>query len=192
MTDPRILRAAEGRRMPWKNGGGETIELLAHPADAGLEAFDWRISTARVAADGPFSAFPGVDRTLTVLDGTGLDLVIGDAAPVRLGPGSAPWSFPADVPCRGRLVAGPVTDLNVMTRRGRFTHAVTRIVRPGPLPAVPEGGTLLLLCLAGAIRLAGGSAVLGPGDAAVLAPGPLPDLAPPGPLAALAVVVRPA
>ena len=195
MTGFRILRAAEGRRMPWKNGGGETTELLAHPAGAGLDAFDWRISMARVAADGPFSTFPGIDRTLTVLDGAGLDLAIGEGAPVRLGPASPPLRFPADAPCLGRLVAGPVTDLNVMTRRGRFAHAVTRLA--GPLPTVPEGGTALVLCIAGEIALGAGAGVggeaLGARDALVLMPGTDGGLhlAPSAAAQALLVIVRP-
>lgn len=31
--------------------------------------FDWRISMATVATDEPFSIFPGIDRTLSILDG---------------------------------------------------------------------------------------------------------------------------
>ncbi|MBV9975040.1 MAG: HutD family protein, partial [Hyphomicrobiales bacterium] len=60
----RVLRAGQHRRMPWKNGGGETTEIIASPEGAGLDEFDWRISMARVATDGPFSRFAGVDRTL--------------------------------------------------------------------------------------------------------------------------------
>ena len=59
----RVLRAADYPRMPWKNGGGETAEILVEPAGAPLDSFDWRLSMARVAADGPFSLFPGVERT---------------------------------------------------------------------------------------------------------------------------------
>ena len=34
---------------------------------------------ARVASDGPFSEFPGIDRTLAVVKGSGLVLTIGDS-----------------------------------------------------------------------------------------------------------------
>lgn len=34
--------------------------------------FIWRISMARVEQPGPFSAFPGVDRVLAVLEGESL------------------------------------------------------------------------------------------------------------------------
>ena len=70
----QVVRAASYRRMPWKNGGGETIEMLASPAGVSLETFDWRISMASVVADGPFSSFAGIDRTLGIIDGAGLVL----------------------------------------------------------------------------------------------------------------------
>lgn len=34
------------------------------------------MSLAEVAADGPFSSFPGVDRTLTLAEGAGMDLAV--------------------------------------------------------------------------------------------------------------------
>ena len=55
--------------MPWKNGGGETIEIMKWPQDGDLSHFDWRISMAQVALDGPFSVFPKIDRHLAVLAG---------------------------------------------------------------------------------------------------------------------------
>ena len=176
MIGPTLIRAAEARRMPWKNGGGETVELLAHPPDAGLDAFDWRVSMATVASDGPFSTFPGIDRTLAILDGEGLELMIGDAAPVRLTAASDPYGFPADAPCRGRLLAGPVTDLNVMTRRGRFSHTVTRLRLDGPCPIDTRGVVVLALCLSGEIAV--GGLVLGRHDVAVQTAGAALDLVP--------------
>lgn len=154
---PRVIRAAEGRRMPWKNGGGETVELLAHPAGADLDAFDWRVSLARVATDGPFSAFPGVDRTLTILDGEGLELAVGAGPPIRLTSASAPFAFPADAASTGRLLAGPVTDLNVMTRRGRFAHEVDSLSLAGPTRVAARGGTALVFCRAGEVAVIGGA-----------------------------------
>jgi environmental stress-induced protein Ves len=121
------LRSRDYRRVPWRNGGGVTAEIAVAP-DAG--AFDWRVSMAEVAADGPFSVFPGVDRVLTVIDGEGLTLEIEGRTAA---PGQAPFAFPGDVPCFARLAAGPVTDLNVMTRRGRCRAVVGR----APAAALP-------------------------------------------------------
>ena len=70
----KLLRARNHRRMPWKNGGGVTTEIAVFPANAGLEDFEWRLSMATVASDGPFSLFAGIDRTLAVLEGEGLVL----------------------------------------------------------------------------------------------------------------------
>lgn len=64
-----IYLASDRHFSPWKNGGGETAEILCHPQGAGFGDFNWRISTARVASSGPFSTFEGIDRILTVLEG---------------------------------------------------------------------------------------------------------------------------
>jgi uncharacterized protein len=122
----RILRAADRLATPWKNGLGVTREIAVHPPGAGLDDFDWRISMATVGAGGPFSIFPGIDRTLAVLKGR-LSLSLDSVAPIELDPDSKPLAFPGDVPVQADLIAGPVTDLNVMTRRGRVQSAVERV-----------------------------------------------------------------
>lgn len=157
----RILRAAEYRVMPWKNGGGTTTEIAVSPDGAGLDDFDWRVSMARVENGGPFSGFAGVDRTLAVLDGEGIVLDIAGQAPEELTSTSAPLFFPADVPTQASLIAGPITDLNVMTRRGRMTHKVERLVISAPLDIRVEAAATLVLCgegtvtagLAGTVKL---------------------------------------
>lgn len=123
----KIIRADEQTTTPWKNGGGSTTEIAAEPAGASLDTFHWRISMAQVASDGPFSEFPGIDRTLSVVKGTGLSLTIGDNAPVMLDRGSPAISFAGDIATSARLGAGEITDLNVMTWRLRFSHRLRRI-----------------------------------------------------------------
>lgn len=123
----KIIRASSCRTTPWKNGGGATTEIAAEPPGASLDTFDWRVSMASVAVDGPFSTFPGIDRTLAVIGGKGLLLTIGGNAAVSLERGSSPISFNGDVSTSARLTDGEITDLNVMTRRGRFGHQLRRI-----------------------------------------------------------------
>ena len=166
----QILRAENHRRMPWKNGGGETIEIAVFPPTAGLDDFDWRVSMARVETDGPFSAFTGIDRTLTILDGAGLVLFIEGRDPITLTDTSEPLAFPADLPTRAELVDGPVTDLNVMTRRGRLTHQVSRRDIEGELDLALLHATNLLFCLRGSLyaRERDGRIEIGPQDALVL------------------------
>lgn len=120
----RILRATDYRTTAWKNGGGQTSEIAVHPEGAGFDAFHWRLSMARVEADGPFSTFPQVDRSLALVEGNGLVLSIGVRPPVALRDRFDPLPFPGDEETRCSLLDGPVTDLNIMTRRGRTTHVM--------------------------------------------------------------------
>ncbi|WFP61282.1 HutD family protein [Mesorhizobium sp. WSM4904] len=166
----RILRAAGYRVMPWKNGGGTTTEIAISPDGAGLDDFDWRISMARVETGGPFSSFVGVDRTLAVLEGDGIVLDIAGLPPARLTAASAPLSFPGDVRTGAALIGGPITDLNVMTRRGRFSHAVERLPLQGQVEIVPGDGTTIVLPVGGSIKVPMDSvSLLGPLDALILA-----------------------
>jgi uncharacterized protein len=147
----RHLRAKSYRRQPWKNGGGETIEIAVSPAGAGIDDFDWRVSMARVEADGPFSAFPDIDRTLTILEGEGIELIFEGQAPVRIQ--GEPHAFPGDVATQAKLLDGPITDLNVMTRRGRLTHRVRPISASGIVDFVVRSPTALLYCHRGAVSV---------------------------------------
>lgn len=149
----RILRAADHRRMAWKNGGGETVEIIVSPPAAGLDDFDWRISMARVERDGPFSAFPGIDRTLAVLDGEGLILDVEGRVPLALTARGEPVTFPADAPTTGRLVDGPITDLNVMSRRGRFVHSVEPLQVSEAIELDIVETDTFILCLRGIVGI---------------------------------------
>lgn len=156
----QILRAENYRRMPWKNGGGETAEIAVFPPDAPLDAFDWRISMATVACDGDFSLFKDVDRTLTILSGSGMILTVADRPEVTLTRKSDPLAFHADVATSAVLVDGTVIDLNVMTRRGRLRHSVHRLSLP--LDVTAASSIRALFCTEGSIRLTwpGGAASL--------------------------------
>jgi hypothetical protein len=146
----RLLRARDRKPQPWKNGGGTTSEIAAFPAGASLDDFGWRVSIAEVASGGPFSTFPGIDRTLVVLDGEGITLGVAGRPPTRLDRRSEPLRFAADVPTVATLCAGPIRDLNVMTRRGRFDHSVMRL-DPDSLGFRPM--TTVALFVAGSIPL---------------------------------------
>lgn len=128
----RILRAADRAAVPWKNGGGVTREVAVWPPGSDLNTFDWRISIAEVRDEGPFSLFENIDRTLTILEGR-MALAFPDHT-VERDAHSAPLPFPGDVPCFGTPLGGPVTDLNVMTRRGRCAAQVNQIAGEMKLP----------------------------------------------------------
>ena len=123
----KLYRASQHKRMSWKNGGGETVEIAVFPSGASVDDFDWRISMATVASDGPFSIFPNIDRTLSILDGAGMSLAMEGGQEVELHGASLPLSFAADIAVAATLVDGPITDLNVMTRRRRYRNSVERV-----------------------------------------------------------------
>ncbi|WP_027168028.1 HutD family protein [Mesorhizobium sp. WSM3224] len=165
----RILRAAGYRVMPWKNGGGTTTEIAVSPDGAGLDDFDWRVSMARVETSGPFSSFAGIDRTLSVLEGEGIVLDIAGRPPARLTAASVPLAFPGDVPTGAALIGGPITDLNVMTRRGRMAHKVERRVFSGEFRLTPQAEITLVLAVDGDVTLSTDDAPsLGPLDTLIL------------------------
>ena len=121
----KIIGPNDRRITRWKNGQGWTAEIAISPEDATLDSFDWRISIAGTDQGGPFSTFPGIDRTLLILKGA-IRLTIGDDPPVVLDPNSAPVHFAGELPTAATLTEPPIMDLNVMTRRYRFSHNVVR------------------------------------------------------------------
>lgn len=149
----RVLRAGDRRVTPWKNGGGSTSEIAVYPTEADLSSFDWRVSIATVVSDGPFSVFPGIDRTLAVLSGAGIQLGINGDAPKRLGVADAPFAFPGDAAVHGALIDGPIVDLNVMSRRGRIKHHVERRVAGQPLGLEMAGAVNLIVARSAALSV---------------------------------------
>lgn len=74
---------------------------------------------------GPFSIFTGIDRILTVLEGTlALEFDLADET-VVLERNSPPHAFSGDRTVYGSP-RGTVVDLNVMARRGAFHGVATR------------------------------------------------------------------
>ncbi|WP_326612603.1 HutD family protein [Streptomyces scopuliridis] len=173
----RILRAAGRPAVPWKNGGGVTREIASWPEGAGTADFDWRISLADVAADGPFSTFPGVDRTLTMVEGAGMDLTVGGRRAL-VDERCVPADFPGDLPTHCLLLAGPVVNFNVMWHRERVSASVAIVRGCLPVP-VPPGTTVVAVALESPATL--GNATLARYDAALLAPEAATGESAPGP-----------
>jgi environmental stress-induced protein Ves len=150
----RILRAADYRRMPWKNGGGETREILVSPPGAPLNELDWRISLATIASDGPFSFFAGIDRTLSIIQGAGIRLFVDDKAPELLLDNSDPYTFAGESTTSATLVDSTIVDLNVMTRRSTYRHSVRRLSCDGRLQLQISADTAIVFCQRGEVLCA--------------------------------------
>jgi environmental stress-induced protein Ves len=118
-----------------------------HPPGSDLGNFDWRVSLAEVRQGGVFSSFTGVDRHMAVISGR-LGLSISGRGPLSLSSDSPPLTFPGEVPVYAEPGVEPVTDLNVMTRRGRFLARLTRCSAAVATEFGLEADTTLLLALA--------------------------------------------
>ena len=147
-AEVRVLRAGERSASPWKNGGGVTREVAAFPEGADLGEFHWRVSLADVARGGPFSAFPGIDRVITVVRGGGMVLTVDGTDHVVDEP-YRPFAFSGDADTDCRLLEGALVDFNVMTRRGTVTARVdivrgtTELTGPTVLAILFEGSAVL-------------------------------------------------
>jgi environmental stress-induced protein Ves len=147
----KIFRFTDLIATPWKNGGGVTRELLRNEADGNVV---WRLSIADVASEGPFSAFPGMRRNLTVIEGEGMQLVCPDRSFLAADLLS-PVAFSGDEPINGLLPQGPCRDFNVIWNPSLVEAAVTLI---GPENEVPIEGSVHsgILCVTSTATLSSG------------------------------------
>ena len=114
-ADLQLIAAADVPAQAWRNGGGQTRELLAWPSG---DAWQVRVSRADIDRDGPFSAFPQVERWFAVLQGHGVVLQFAEGERT-LGTRDAALRFDGAAAPGCRLVDGPTQDLNLMLRRAR-------------------------------------------------------------------------
>ena len=109
-----INRAADRTPQPWKNGLGVQYEITC---DGSLpDDWTWRLSTADITQDVPFSIIPGVNREFCVADGNGVVLNI-NCVDHRCEPGSI-TKFRGDDKVFASLIDGPMRALNLMVRDG--------------------------------------------------------------------------
>lgn len=164
----RVLKAADYKTTPWKNGGGVTQDILLLPEDSTQENFDIRLSLAPIVTEGPFSSFPGIDRHITLLSSGALDLVFGSET--RSLKRLEPLYFDSVQQPVSKLPEGAVRVLNVMTRRGRW-HAQVMPASGGkePLLAAPDGGLVILHAVTGVWQVGHslGAALVHPGETLV-------------------------
>jgi len=152
-----IIRFAELRSEPWRNGGGVTRELASHPQAASAQdgAWDWRVSIAEVTKAGDFSPFPGMERVLTVIEGELLLLTVdGEEHPLEK---YRPFRFSGEAATHGALPTGDIRDLNVITRTGSF-KGFTSIIELSKKRAHPVFDGQLAVLLQGQATVSPGAA----------------------------------
>lgn len=145
------LDPAGYRRVPWKNGGGVTVDVAgavrpgAEPGD--WSAMIWRFGSTRIERSGPFSDLTGFDRLLAVVEGRGLVLHPRDRGPIDAREPFRPVRFPGEWPIESALEAGPVGVINLMADRTRAAIDLRLVVGAGSVRAEP--GIVVLYAASG-------------------------------------------
>ncbi|MET1020889.1 MAG: HutD family protein [Arthrobacter sp.] len=170
-----IIRYAELKAQPWRNGAGVTRELASHPTHPSTspegtgpaDGWDWRVSIAEVSKAGDFPAFPGMDRVLTVVEGELLLLMVDGAEhPLEK---YRPFRFSGDAAAAGALPTGDIRDLNVITRNGAF-KGYTSIIELSKKRAHPVFAGQLGILLQGQATVTPGTTGEQPGAEPTAAP----------------------
>ncbi|MFM6930589.1 MAG: HutD family protein [Bdellovibrio sp.] len=109
--------------MPWKNGRGTTSQIAIDSAEAQFpHHFKWRVSSAVVVSNDPFSNFDDCRRALVVVEGNGLLLNDVELKPL------VPYFFSGSEYIDCKLVAGPVVDVGIIFR-AHEVHVDMKIIR---------------------------------------------------------------
>ena len=125
------------------------------------DGWDWRLSIADVESEGPFSAFAGMTRILTVIEGEGLAITI-DGVEQRLDR-YMPLRFDGGATTSATLPAGPIRDFNLITRTGTVNGRVDIVELSPEHPRKLFAGQLGVLLQGQARLLAGDGRRAAPG-----------------------------
>ncbi len=144
------LDPARYRRLPWKNGGGVSVDI-AWDGETGGEC--WRFGRTPITTPGPFSDYSGNDRLQVLVAGTGLALQTPDGE-IDLRHPFRPVRFAGETPIVSRLENGPVEVVNLIGERARVRLDLA-VLRAGEQRPLGDGRTIVY-CAAGpaAVRVA--------------------------------------
>lgn len=162
----RCLPAQARAPRPWRNGGGVTSDVATFPDGASDEEFLWRASIATIDDYGPFSSWPGIDRTLIVLRGR-LALTMEAEREQQLEEGSSAFTFAGEMRVVAKSVSEACLAFNLMVRRG---WGQLRIQRGSNVITTDADQTLLLATQATTIHVNRERFELGRADAVMLEP----------------------
>lgn len=138
-----LLSPADYRRIPWKNGGGVTIEVAC-------EAGAWTFGRTPITAPGPFSDYSGHDRLQVLVKGGGLVLQTPDGE-IDVRQPMKPVRFAGETRIVSRLEGGPVEVVNLIGRRDAV--AIELVVLTADQTRQLEPGTHFIHAPIGAARV---------------------------------------
>ena len=135
------LDSADYGHMPWKNGGGVTIDIavamLPGFAPGSWEGIVWRFSRTAIVTPGAFSDLSGYDRELALVSGEGL--VLGTpVGEIDVCQPFKPVRFAGETSIVSRLEAGPVEVVNLIGDRSRVSIDLSCLAG-GATSACPAG-----------------------------------------------------
>ena len=147
-----IIRATDTQPQPWKNGMGTTREIARFPTASGNDDFLWRVSVAEVNSAAPFSAFPGIDRHIALLEGDGFTMMLDGVRTHPLVMPFEPFAFPGEARVEVAMIGDATRDFNLMVRRtwGRgdvriLALAGSHVPDPGCVLVYVARGTMITL-----------------------------------------------
>lgn len=163
------VRAAQCVEQAWRNGGGSTLEI----ARAEGETPWWRLSRARIGADGPFSDFPARHRLQLLCRGEGIQLDFDDGSHRRVLPNAGAIDYPGAPGPRCRLLDGPVEVLNLLWDPARLRARLCRDrLVDGQVRELGGDGIHGVHVLSGRVEAVDGAgSPLAAGDSLLLGPG---------------------
>ena len=139
------LDPASYRHMPWKNGGGVTIDIavsmLPGFAAGGWEGIVWRFSRTAIVTPGAFSDLSGYERELALVAGEGLVLETPDGE-IDVRQAFSPVRFAGETGIVSRLEAGPVEVVNLIGERSRVSIDLNCLAG-GATIACPTGAHII-------------------------------------------------
>jgi environmental stress-induced protein Ves len=159
-----FLDPAAYRHVPWKNGGGVTIDIAAEyragAEPGGWDGMIWRLSRTRIETPGPFSDLPGYERLLAVIDGSGLVLHPKGRPALDVRTPFRPVRFAGEWPIDSELTEGPVGVLNLLADRQKIGIDLSFVGAPGGA-TLPGGRAILWALSPTRARLNGQTVTLG-------------------------------
>lgn len=111
-----ITPARTFKTLPWKNGKGETTELVINSGGT-LDNFNWRISIASVTENGIFSDFSGYMRNLVLIQGDSIYLTHDERKTDKLTQILDVATFDGSSKTLGTLPSGEIKDFNIITSK---------------------------------------------------------------------------
>ncbi len=153
-TQMKLIQYEDYKIVNWKNGKGQSAEIVIHPPHGNISdlSFQWRLSTARISEDSPFSVFPGYNRYLTLLSGKSIEIFLEKTAIKKTISVGQILQFSGDEPAHCHLPTGPVTDLNLIYKKSEIQSEFKIFeVTNKPRSFQVEAQTALLFVLSGEV-----------------------------------------